>query len=92
MKFLESLPESPSEKMLREAFERSYEALVMARAEARGMGRMLLVVLAARGFSVDEATRARVLACADAARLERWGRNAVVVKVLDEVFAENGAA
>jgi hypothetical protein len=84
MRFLESLPESSNEKMLREAFERSYEALVMARAEARGMGRMLLVVVAARGFAVNEATRARVLACADAARLERWGRNAVGVKVFEE--------
>ena len=90
MGYLESLPESLNEKMLREAFERSYGALLTARAEARGLGRMLLVVLAARGFAVDEATRARVLACADAARLERWGRNAVGVKVLDEVFAEDG--
>ena len=87
---IESIPESPNEKMLREAFEQRFGASIEARGEARGEAKMLLTVLAARGFAVDDATRARVLACADAALLERWGRRAVGAKGLDEVFAENG--
>jgi len=43
----------------------------------------------ARGFVVDEATRAKVLTCTDAALLERWERRAVSAKRLDEVFTEN---
>jgi hypothetical protein len=95
---IESIPESPNEKMLREAFEQRFGASIEARGEARGEirgeargeAKMLLTVLTARGFVVDEATRARVLACADATLLERWGRRAVGAKGLDEVFAENG--
>jgi hypothetical protein len=91
---IESIPESPNEKMLREAFEQRFGASIEARGEARGETRgeakMLLTVLAARGFAVDDAARARVLACTDAALLERWGRRAVGAKALDEVFAENG--
>lgn len=87
---IESIPESPNEKMLREAFEQRFGASIEARGEARGEAKMLLTVLAARGFAVDEATRARVLACTDAARLERWASKAVSAKSLDEVFAENG--
>lgn len=95
---IESIPESLNEKMLREAFEQRFGASIEARGEARGEirgeargeAKMLLTVLAARGFTVDDVTRAKVLACTDADRLERWGRSAVTAKGLDEVFAESG--
>lgn len=84
---IESIPESSNEKLLRDAFEQRFGASI----EARGEAKMLLTVLAARGFVVDEATRARVLACTDAALLEGWGRRAVGARTLDEVFADGGA-
>jgi hypothetical protein len=88
---IESIPESSNEKLLRDAFEQRFGASIEARGEARGEAKMLLTVLAARGFVVDEATRARVLACTDAALLEGWGRRAVGARTLDEVFADGGA-
>ncbi|HEU4412802.1 MAG TPA: HEPN domain-containing protein [Polyangiaceae bacterium] len=43
-----------------------------ARGEAKGKAAALLTVLAARGLAVDDATRGRIEACADPARLDRW--------------------
>lgn len=80
---LDAIPESPNEKMLREAFEQRFGASW----EARGEAKMLLKVLAARGLTVDEATRAKILACTDVAQLERWGERAVSASSLDEVFS-----
>ena len=48
-----------------------------ARGKAEGQAEALLVVLSARGFVVDEGTRATILACTDAARLRRWILGAV---------------
>ncbi len=40
--------------------------------EAKGKAAALVTVLAARGLAVDGATRARIDACLDGARLDRW--------------------
>ena len=58
------------------------------RGEVRGEAKMLLTVLAARGFRVEEVTRQRILGCADVEQLEAWGARAAVVRSLDEVFGE----
>ncbi|HEU4413031.1 MAG TPA: hypothetical protein VFS43_47755 [Polyangiaceae bacterium] len=43
-----------------------------ARGEVKGKAAALLTVLAARGLAVDAEARARIEACADPARLDRW--------------------
>lgn len=56
------------------------------RAKARGKVTVLLRVLAARGVEVDEATRQRVLACADEDTIDRWLHRAVVASSTRDVF------
>jgi len=51
----------------------------------------LLRVLAARGLAVTEAERARVLACADLAKLEGWITRAVTLPTVAEVLRETPA-
>ncbi|MEI7894836.1 MAG: hypothetical protein WCI05_17195 [Myxococcales bacterium] len=55
--------------------------------EVKGEAKGVLTVLRARGLTVDDATRERVLACRDLPTLERWHVNAVTATSLDEVFA-----
>jgi hypothetical protein len=58
------------------------EGEARGRAEGEALGRIeglvvaVLSVLSARGLTVSEAERARILACTDAATLERWARQA----------------
>jgi hypothetical protein len=40
--------------------------------EAKGKAAAVLMVLEARGVAVDSETRARIVACTDAALLDRW--------------------
>jgi predicted transposase/invertase (TIGR01784 family) len=56
----------------RDEGRRDGEARGEARGEAKGKAGALFAVLAARGLAVDEATRARVEACADPGQLDRW--------------------
>ena len=61
-----------------------------ARGRARGEARMVLRVLSARGLSVPDQIRERVLSCTDTGQLEAWGERAATADTLDEVFG--GAA
>jgi hypothetical protein len=54
---------------------------------AEGEAAMLLRVLAARGFTVPDAIRQRILSCTDLAQLEAWGDRAVTVNSVDEIFS-----
>jgi hypothetical protein len=58
---------------------------------AEGLARAVLACLAARGIEVDEASRARIENCKDAAQLERWLRRAACANRLSEVLEEPGA-
>lgn len=70
------------------------EAQGVARGEARGeargkllgMAAAVLRVLARRGVSVDDAARARVFDCDDAATLERWLDRAITATRADDLF------
>lgn len=64
--------------------------LSQGRAEGRAEGeaRMLLRVLAARGFDVPARTRQAVRSCTDIAQLEAWADRAVVAASLDDIFGE----
>ncbi len=46
----------------------------------------LFEVLAARGLSVEEQARQRILACLEPAQLKRWLRKAVSVRSTEELF------
>jgi hypothetical protein len=51
---------------------REGEAKGLREGEARGKRAALQTVLAARGLALDDALRARIEACDDLARLDRW--------------------
>jgi hypothetical protein len=78
-----------------EAYERSQMAEQDARGalavahqegEATGTAKAILTVLAARGLAVDEAIRACVLRCSDAATLGRWLARAVTAASAEEAI------
>jgi hypothetical protein len=58
-----------------------------ARGRAEGEAEMLLRVLAARGFSVPDDIRERVLSCQDTTQLEAWGDLAGTAGRVEEIFA-----
>jgi hypothetical protein len=59
-----------------------------ARAEARGEARAVLTLLAARGLTMTEDVRARILSCTDLATLDRWVARAAAAVTAEEVIAE----
>jgi hypothetical protein len=63
--------------------------LDQGRAEGRteGEAAMLLRVLAARGFTVSDDLRQRILSCTDLAQLEAWCDRAVTAKSVGVVFS-----
>jgi hypothetical protein len=58
------------------------------RAEGRraSSAQAVVTVLEARGFAVDDATRARIFACRDESILDRWHRRAVLSDRIEDVF------
>ena len=100
---LSKVPEGPLMRDLREEFERRGELKGKLEGELKGKlegelkgklegeGQALLRVLERRGLSPDEATRARVLACADGATLDAWLDRAVTAATLAEVFSESSS-
>jgi uncharacterized protein (DUF1778 family) len=58
-----------------------------AKGQATGEARMVLRVLSARGLSVPEEIRQRVLSCTDTGQLEAWGERAATADALDDVFS-----
>jgi hypothetical protein len=59
-----------------------------AEGEARGEAKILLRVLAARGFAVTDDVRERVVGCTDTGRLETWADRAVTATSITEVFTD----
>jgi hypothetical protein len=58
----------------------------IAEGRAEGQAKMLLRILAARGFDVPSAVRERIMSCTDPAELERWGDKAVNAASLEDVL------
>jgi Uma2 family endonuclease len=90
------------ESTLRNLLQRAgYESLDAVREEGREEGRKeareegrergsaeaLLLVLASRGFHVDDTLRARVFGCHDAKQLQAWLQRAVTADTIEAVFA-----
>lgn len=73
---------------------RGYESLEAVRAEGeaqgevRGLAEGLLALLAVRGVALDDAARARIEGCKDAAELRRWLGRAATVSAVAELFAD----
>jgi hypothetical protein len=84
----QKIPVSPALQRLGEEFQAMYGEQIEARGEVRGEARMLLKILAARKFPLDERARARILSCTDTATLERWAEAALTATTLDDVFAD----
>lgn len=57
-----------------------------ARGQAKARAEALIDILELRGFSIDEARRASILACSNLAELERWYARAKQAGSLAEVF------
>ncbi|MEW1846178.1 hypothetical protein AB0392_50190 [Nonomuraea angiospora] len=57
-----------------------------AEGEVLEAARMVLLVLAARGFDVPDETKAKIVACTDLARLEVWATRAVTARTLLDLF------
>lgn len=55
---------------------------------AEGEARMLLRILAARGFSLPDEICERVTGCTDLAQLESWGTRAVTATSVREIFGD----
>lgn len=64
------------------------KGLVEGRVEGRveGEAQMLLRVIAARGLSISEELRARVLASTDVSQLEAWGDRAMSAQAVSDIF------
>jgi hypothetical protein len=81
---------------IRQVLEISKERWAEGKAEGetagilRGKVEAILAVLAARGVSVGQDARARILACKDAATLDRWIVRAVTAASAEEIFSEPG--
>ncbi len=73
-----TIPESPGYKALRRGIE--------AIGEARGKAEGLVIVREARGFGLDDATRARISGCEDVETLNGWIARAVTATSLRAAF------
>ncbi|GLZ16307.1 hypothetical protein Acsp04_65420 [Actinomadura sp. NBRC 104425] len=58
----------------------------IAEGRIEGEARSLLLILEARGITVTDEQRQRVLACMDLQRLETWVRRAATISSADELF------
>jgi hypothetical protein len=85
---LSKVPEGPLMRDLREEFERRGERKGKLEGKLEGEARALLRVLERRGLAVDDATRARVLACVDGATLDAWLDRAVTASTIADVLGD----
>lgn len=69
-------------------FAREYYGKGLIDGEARGEAKMLLKMLALRGFVPTDAQRERILGCTDSDVLDAWADRVIVARTLDEVFAD----
>ncbi|POM26864.1 hypothetical protein BTM25_12720 [Actinomadura rubteroloni] len=58
-----------------------------AEGRAEGEAEMLLNVLEARGFEIRDDVRERITSCTDTALLTAWGKRAVAIEHIEELFA-----
>lgn len=76
------------EKLMKTVFRDEFIDGYIDQGRAEGEARMLLRVIAARGFSLPDDIRERVASCTDIAQLEAWADRAAVATTLQEVFGD----
>ena len=69
-------------------FQSDFAKRHRAAGRAEGEARSVLKFLAARGISVSEEQKERILACVDLAVLDRWVEKAVTATTADELFTD----
>ena len=67
-------------------FARKYFGLGRTEGRVEGAATALLEVLAARGITISDAARARIVECADTELLRTWIRRAATAHTTDELF------
>jgi hypothetical protein len=82
---LGEIPESPEERETLLAIFKAFDDAA-TRGELHGEAEALLVVLEAKGFSVSDEQRARILTCTDEATLKDWIRRAVTAASANDVL------
>jgi hypothetical protein len=78
------------EALMATVFKNEFIDKIEATAEARGEARMILQILSSRRIAVPDEIRDQVLACADLAQLEAWGRKAATAQNIEEIFDGGG--
>lgn len=68
-------------------FARRHRAQGRAEGEATGEAKAVLAVLEARGLTVPDAARTRVMECTDLTQLDIWVRRAATASSTDDLFA-----
>ncbi len=84
----QKIPVSPALQRLGQEFQAMYGEQLEARGEVRGEVKVLLKILGARKLHIDDAARARILACTDTVMLERWAEQAANATSIEQVFAD----
>ncbi len=79
-------PRNPALRKLADEWAARFGPELEARGEAKGEAKALLQIAALRGLELDEASRARVLACQDLGQLERWIQRALTAESALELF------
>ncbi|MEJ3750969.1 hypothetical protein WEI85_48080 [Actinomycetes bacterium KLBMP 9797] len=63
-----------------------YQSDFARRYFSQGEAKALLAVLEARGFAVSDAIREKIFGCTDPEQIDRWVRQAVTVRKVDDLF------
>ena len=85
----EELMGSWAEEMIEEGIQKGLEKGLekgLAKGLAKGRAEDILRILTARGVHVDEASRQRILSCADVATLDRWFDRSLNATTLSDVL------
>ena len=91
---LEAISADPNAQSLareREMAMRAHEHLLhtaRAEGEAQGEARAVLTFLEARGLTLTEQQRQRILTCTDLEQLNTWVRKAVTLIDVEELFTQ----
>jgi hypothetical protein len=64
---------------------REYGAAQRAEGKAEGKAEAIVAILTARGIPLDDARRARITGCSDAATLDRWLVRAISASSVEDV-------
>jgi len=86
-KALEALMESPKHREYQSEFVRKHYSAGKAEGLVEGKAGALVAILEARGLVIDAEERSRIFDCRDLTTLDRWLRQAVVIRSVAELFA-----